>query len=541
MCLLEVAYVGVLICGLNDFPDEEVERLELTVKRISEKYSFLHYISRVKCKAKRKELEEILQGFDRVIILSSDPYSDSIRDLVRSLASLEIESHMVKVLDATLAFNGELKETFLERELVYWGRYLSTLNKNKMILTMSRFKEKLRRRDLLRLVSRGFLERRFLPTIDKSSCIADYGCTKCTDYCPVDALRLWDKKKKDIEVFETKCVSCGICEAVCPTNAIEVHNLNNNLIQESFSEMISNTDSGVIVIASCNVKLYKMLLEEAKDIISGKKVFNLPLECVGRMDPILNLSLLKLGAKGIILLDCEGKCPYKINRPLIKENAEGTRRLLESFKKEAEKIQIVSMEKSDWREQLKKSIEKIEETEDFDYETQPILFEKGDLKFKYFTAIYSKYLDTIPEGSHLGEIYGPINILVDTQKCTMCNACVVNCPSQALIMKNEGDKARLLFIPANCVACKNCIEVCPENAMSYKDAVDIKKIVTIEEVQLKEDELAKCKNCGKPIGPISQLKKVERLLKIRWQGSDKVLEHLYYCEECKKLKVLGLI
>ena len=53
--------------------------------------------------------------------------------------------------------------------------------------------------------------------------------------------------------------------------------------------------------------------------------------------------------------------------------------------------------------------------------------------------------------------------------------------------------------------------------------------------------MAYCKNCGAPIGPMSQLKKVERLLRLKWKNDDKAIEHIYYCEKCKKLKALGLI
>ncbi|MDP8226353.1 4Fe-4S dicluster domain-containing protein [bacterium] len=50
--------------------------------------------------------------------------------------------------------------------------------------------------------------------IDKEKCV---GCGVCVDVCPTEALSIED----DIAVCDAdKCVDCGVCIPECPTEAI---------------------------------------------------------------------------------------------------------------------------------------------------------------------------------------------------------------------------------------------------------------------------------------------------------------------------------
>ena len=54
--------------------------------------------------------------------------------------------------------------------------------------------------------------------------------------------------------------------------------------------------------------------------------------------------------------------------------------------------------------------------------------------------------------------------VVDNEKCTGCESCVSECPSEAIAMENE--KAQI-DIDA-CVDCAACVDACPVEAISME-------------------------------------------------------------------------
>lgn len=51
----------------------------------------------------------------------------------------------------------------------------------------------------------------------------------------------------------------------------------------------------------------------------------------------------------------------------------------------------------------------------------------------------------------------------DEDKCTHCGACVVMCPTDALMIDNQTRK--VIFDLDKCIACELCIDPCPTRAM----------------------------------------------------------------------------
>ena len=56
------------------------------------------------------------------------------------------------------------------------------------------------------------------------------------------------------------------------------------------------------------------------------------------------------------------------------------------------------------------------------------------------------------------------SLVVDTDACTMCLACVGACPEAALV--DNPDRPQLRFIEKNCVQCGLCASTCPEDAIT---------------------------------------------------------------------------
>ncbi|MHC4572392.1 MAG: indolepyruvate ferredoxin oxidoreductase subunit alpha [Planctomycetota bacterium] len=53
---------------------------------------------------------------------------------------------------------------------------------------------------------------------------------------------------------------------------------------------------------------------------------------------------------------------------------------------------------------------------------------------------------------------------VDVEKCTGCESCVEDCPSEAIKMANEKAEINL----DTCVDCGVCVDTCPAEAISME-------------------------------------------------------------------------
>jgi formate hydrogenlyase subunit 6/NADH:ubiquinone oxidoreductase subunit I len=122
------------------------------------------------------------------------------------------------------------------------------------------------------------------------------------------------------------------------------------------------------------------------------------------------------------------------------------------------------------------------------------------------------------------------DVVVDEEKCLVCDACSNMCPFGALRIRDEGEKRLLEFSAERCAACNVCQEICPYNAISLR--YEYLKEHDVEWRPVAEDKIARCKMCGRPIGSYKHLKAIER--KLRESGADPwVIESLWLCQECK--------
>ena len=69
------------------------------------------------------------------------------------------------------------------------------------------------------------------PRINRDTCV---GCKLCTEYCPVEAISLREKKAF---IDDKKCIGCGECIIVCPVKAIEIQwNQSPDIFQKKMAE-----------------------------------------------------------------------------------------------------------------------------------------------------------------------------------------------------------------------------------------------------------------------------------------------------------------
>jgi ferredoxin len=96
-------------------------------------------------------------------------------------------------------------------------------------------------------------------------------------------------------------------------------------------------------------------------------------------------------------------------------------------------------------------------------------------------------------------------VVVDTDACTLCLACVSLCPSGAL--GDNPDMPQLRFQEDACLQCGLCTNVCPEKAITLQPQLDLTDAALAQIVVHEEDPFA-CVECGTLFGVKSTVEKI---------------------------------
>jgi len=100
-------------------------------------------------------------------------------------------------------------------------------------------------------------------------------------------------------------------------------------------------------------------------------------------------------------------------------------------------------------------------------------------------------------------------VIVDTDACTLCLACVSLCPSGAL--GDNSDLPQLRFQEDACLQCGLCTNVCPEKAITLQPQLDLTDAALSQSI-LNEEEPFACIECGILFGVKSTVEKITEKL-----------------------------
>ena len=132
----------------------------------------------------------------------------------------------------------------------------------------------------------------------------------------------------------------------------------------------------------------------------------------------------------------------------------------------------------------------------------------------------------LPEGAPYGAV------VIDTEACTLCLACVSLCPVGAL--GDNPDKPQVRFQETACLQCGICASTCPENAITLAPRLNLANAAMSHQV-LHEEEPFECISCGKPFGVRSTIETIiEKLQGKHWMftGSDNS-KLIQMCDDCR--------
>jgi ferredoxin len=354
-------------------------------------------------------------------------------------------------------------------------------------------------------------------------------CTRCLDACPTDAITsLGDS----IEVNPGLCQGAGSCATACPTGAITYSypRLSDSLnrLRALLKRYRDNGGTDAVLLFHDG--------EAGREVVaalaSGLPEHVLPVEveelgCIG-MDTWL--SALAYGASAVVLLGM----PW-LPRSVVDElhaQLETARALLAGMGYPPEVLLYTEQQGSDLINTVSDMAMLVA--------TKPAGFaglgEKRTVirlavEHLFEVAPRSRPLVTLPAGAPFGDV------LLDQTRCTLCMACVSQCPAGALLAGD--DTPRLDFIEANCVQCSLCCRTCPEDAIAItpRYLYDYQQRNTRR--VLHEEAPFDCIRCGKPFATRSVIENISRKMQGHAMFEGAALERIRMCEDCRVRDIYG--
>ena len=314
------------------------------------------------------------------------------------------------------------------------------------------------------------------------------GCTRCLDVCSTAAIRSTGEK---IEVNPWLCQGCASCTLACPTGALGFEQPTQKALERTLSELLAKRPADAVAHV---LVVHDAATRHLLPAMDASRVLLLEVNPLPAFSELLWLSALAGGISGVVLAVAPA------TRNLIDLKVRELRAILASLGGDPAALQIVDPASvGAVIDRIKDGMRPIALT------AAPINGGSPDAKRASFLARVDAFAQSrqasgeadkhepceLPAGAPFG------NVLVDSEKCTICLACTHLCPTGALSGQLEPSPA-LRFTESLCVQCDLCHAGCPEKAITL-EARFLPDAAARESVrEIARDELVSCSSCGVP-------------------------------------------
>ncbi|HSP31564.1 MAG TPA: 4Fe-4S dicluster domain-containing protein, partial [Halomonas sp.] len=349
------------------------------------------------------------------------------------------------------------------------------------------------------------------------------GCTRCLDVCPADAISsVKGRIESRIEVDPYLCQGVGSCTSACPTGAIEFRLPETRRQQDTLSAWL-----GAYREAGGQVPVLRFITHDSQDaervagVIPAGHVIDAPLEELGAAGHDQWLTALAAGAAEVRIQQ-HPNMPARLSAFLTDQIAQA-HALLDALGHDRDRVKLIAVNDGEARDALPTLTPLTDE---------PLSLPEPEKRARLNRVLARLAELGSPSGERvampMGAAYGTIQ--VDSEACTLCHACVSNCPTPAL--KSGGKAPALSFLEADCVQCGLCEQACPENAITLMPGFLATDARTTRHI-CHEEAAFECINCGKPFATVSTVATIKEKLAHHPYFAGEAMIRLEMCEDCR--------
>jgi len=353
------------------------------------------------------------------------------------------------------------------------------------------------------------------------------GCTRCLEACPADAIQsLGDS----LSVDPNLCQGAGVCATACPTGAITYRYPRLSDALERVRTLLASYreagGEGAVLLFHDGEHGKKLVADAISELPEG--VIPQEVEEIGSVGMDMWLAALAYGASRVVLLGTDST-PASVLKELDTQIGVA-REILEAMGYPGNALSLLP---EDWAD-----IVNVISDDAPLIQVEPARFAGMDEKRRVIRAavehLYSHAAKPQPlVNLSAGAPFGQVEL--NAERCTLCMACVSQCPGKAL--QSGGDTPQLKFLEDNCVQCGLCDRCCPEDAIGpsprYLFSGEERRRVRV----LKEEAPFHCVECGKPFAARGIIERMTERLKDHDMFQGDALRRIQMCEDCRVLDI----